>query len=198
MIFIPIVIVALLVGAALVLKHADRFDSVFGREVRRAGWNGEQAASDLIDRALRAGDCLLTNVAVEFEGKPTELDNVIINKFGVFIIEVKNYSGVLSGGVDDYEWKKYKTTHAGNTYVKDVKNPIKQVKRQTYILAHYFEKHGIRVWVRGYAILVNNNSPFKSGFVLESVEDIARAIHTPARRTLDSASIMKLIELLPK
>lgn len=58
---------------------------------------------------------------------------MVINRYGVFIIEVKNYKGELVGNGDDYEWKKYKTTGAGNTYEKTVKNPIRQVKRQIHM-----------------------------------------------------------------
>ena len=53
------------------------------------------------------------------------------------------------GGEDDYEWKKYHTSEAGNTYVKSVKNPIRQVRRQAGILAEYLKYYGVRVWVSG-------------------------------------------------
>ena len=76
---------------------------------------------------------LLTNVCVQFDGKRTELDNLIINRSGVYIIEVKTYRGRLFGGADDYEWEKYKVTNAGNVYEKTVKNPIKPVQSDTVL-----------------------------------------------------------------
>ncbi len=145
---------------------------------------------------LREGDRLFTNVSIGYDGKPAELDNVIANKYGVFIIEVKNYTGRIIGGEDDYEWQKYKTTDAGNTYEKTVKNPIKQVKRQIYILARYLEYYGSRVWVRGYAILLHGNSPVQSEYILTSVADIDRAIHTSDRRMLDAKMLEKITELM--
>ena len=104
---------------------------------RRAGRRGEEAATDRIRSVLREGDFLFTNVSVSFEGKPAELDNVIVNSYGVFIIEVKYYSGWLSGAEEDYEWTKVHVSRGGNPYVKTVNNPIKQVRRETYILANY-------------------------------------------------------------
>lgn len=56
--------------------------------------------------------------------------NVVVNKYGVFIFEVKNYKGQLYGNEDDYNWKKYKDDGYGNTFVKEVKNPIKIVNRK--------------------------------------------------------------------
>ena len=169
---------------------------IFTPEYKRVGMRGEEAAASAIRSVLREGEHLFTNVSIEYDGKPAELDNVIVNKYGVFIIEVKNYTGRLVGGEDDYEWQKYKTTDAGNTYEKAVKNPIKQVKRQIFILARYLAYYGSDVWVRGYAILLHGNSPVRSEYVLTSVADIDRAIHTADRRMLDAKTLEKIRALL--
>ena len=71
---------------------------------RRAGRLGEVLVSDLINDVLNADDHLLTNVRIKADGKETELDNLIINSYGIFIVEVKNYNGTLCVDPDDYEW----------------------------------------------------------------------------------------------
>ena len=157
---------------------------------KRAGRKGEITATKLIRSVLREGDCLLSNVRVSYGEKITELDNVIINRYGVFIIEVKSYKGRLRGQEDDYEWKKYKEDGYGNTFVKTVKNPIRQVKRQVYILAKYLQFYGVDVWVEGYALLIQGNSPVDSPRVLKSLQDIDRAIHTEGRNQLDAQTIV--------
>ena len=145
--------------------------------VKRAGRRGEEIATDIISRVLTDDDILLTNVRISFEGSRSEVDNLIINSHGVFIIEAKNYVGELVGGLDDYEWKKYKTTPGGDIYCKTVKNPIKQVKRQIYILSHILRQHKLDVWVDGYVILLERNSPVDDNMILESLSDIDKAIH---------------------
>lgn len=110
-----------------------------------------------------------SNVCVQFEGKRTELDNLIINRSGVYIIGVKTYRGRLFGGADDYEWEKYKVTNAGNVYEKTVKNPIKQVHRQIYVLANYLKSRGIRVWVNGFMpFWFITTTPFKAILCLKA------------------------------
>ena len=104
---------------------------------KRAGRRGEHIATEIIKGVLREGDYLFTNISVSYDGKRTELDNVVVNKYGVFIFEVKNYKGQLYGNEDDYNWEKYKDDGYGNTFVKEVKNPVKQVKRQIYICLLY-------------------------------------------------------------
>ncbi len=176
-------------------RRREYRDSLEDAEVRRAGRKGEIYAEELIKSVLRGEDRLFTNVELVFEDKPAELDNVVVNSNGVFIIEVKNYNGKLSGRMDEFEWKKVKTTESGNTYSKSVKNPIVQVKRQIYILAHYLDERGLRVWVKGYAMLLNSKSPVKSEYILTSMKDIDRAIHTPGKVVLND-SLMDDISLL--
>ena len=163
---------------------------------RRAGRRGEQYATMRIQSVLREGDTLFTNISILYDGRPAELDNVIVNKYGVFIIEVKNYSGRLSGLEDDYEWTKVHISGAGNSYYKTVKNPIKQVKREVHILAKYLDYYGVSVWVDGYAMILGASSPVDSEYILSSVSDIDRAIHTPKKRQLNAATVNFVVKLL--
>lgn len=178
------------------VRKAKVREWIFTPAYKRAGLRGEEATVRAIGHILRESDRLLTNVRIAYDGKPAELDTVIVNPFGVFIIEVKNYVGRIVGGEDDYEWQKLKTTSAGNTYEKKVKNPIRQVRRQVYILAHHLESCGLRVWVKGYAILIQDNSPVESDYLLHSVADIECAIHTRDRTLLSADTVDAIIKLI--
>ncbi len=185
-----IVIIVVAICEAQSQKTEDEFLA------EEAGRYGELRATEIIKKCLDDDDRLFTNITVFYDGKETELDNVIVNKYGVFIIEVKNYNGSLVGREEDFEWTKYHTTEAGNTYTKIVKNPIKQVKRQVYILARNLEENGAKVWVKGYTLLLNNNSPIKNEYVLKSTKDIYHALHTADRTYLSAALIKKIIKII--
>lgn len=161
-----------------------------------AGKRGESEAGDLIGHVLYEDDHLFRNVSVEVKKSETELDFVIVNAYGVHIIEVKNYVGTLYGNEDDHDWRKVKITRFGRRYVKMVRNPIKQVKRQVYILAEYLRENDIDVWVSGYALLTENNSPVHNEYVLESLHDIDRALHTEQRQHLSEEQVGKIVSLL--
>lgn len=163
---------------------------------KKAGRYGERGAIHLIQEILNEKDVLLTNVKISFEDRETELDDVIINNRGVFIIEVKNYSGTLSGDEDDFEWIKNKETEAGIFYHKMVKNPIKQVKRQISILSQYLRENGVFIWVEGYTFLVENNSPINSSYVLNTQKDIHTAIHLGTNNKITKKTKEKIIKLL--
>ena len=210
-----LIVIAILIIVAVLLKENNwsghgggagdsGFDSygssggwrLFEPEYKRAGRRGEAVAAKVISRVLRDGDRLFTNLSIVAEGRPAEFDSIVVNRFGVFIIEVKNYNGYIEGGEDDFEWRKYKTTAAGNTYESSVKNPIKQVKRQVYLLAKYLDHYGVKVWVEGYAFLLQDNSPVESNCVLRTPDDIDRAIHTKGRRMLSDAEVEEIARLI--
>lgn len=189
----PIIIVVGIIVVIVLLSKAD-FTIESGK--RRAGRRGEVIVSNAIRSILSDEDILLTNIGISFKGKTAELDNVIINKYGVFIIEVKNYKGRIYGEEDDYEWEKYKDDGYGNVFKKNVKNPIRQVKRQIYILAKYLDYNGEKVWINGYAFLVNGNSPIQSKYILSSVEAIERVIHTTGKNELTKKQVENIAKIL--
>lgn len=189
--FLCVIIWAIAFAAAIAAKHKSKKEEP--QEI--IGRIGEEKAKEMIQSVMCDDDYLFTNVKVEYDGKNTELDNIIVNKYGVFIIEVKNYSGYLIGEEDDYEWKKYKKTSAGNVYVENVKNPIKQVKRQIYILSNKFKFYGIDVWIRGYVMLMHLNNPIGSRYFLSRADEIDKAIHSRNRAMLSSETVEAIINL---
>ncbi len=183
---------------ALFIKWLYSLDWTFESASRRAGRHGEEIAGEIIRRVLKEGDYLLTNVEITHDGRQAEMDCIVINRFGVFIFEVKNYSGQLVGDEGDYDWQKIKITASGNVYAKQVKNPIRQLKRQVYLLAQYLKFNRIKVWVEGYVILLNQNSPVESECIIFSLLDIDRAVHTEGKNHLLPKEIEQIITLLQR
>lgn len=169
---------------------------LFMPEQKRAGIRGEKRASRAIETVLRDEDMLFTGLRIEHEGSRAEFDNIVVNRYGVFIIEVKDWSGRLSGGIDDPEWKKTKITGAGNVYTKYEKNPVKQVNRQAGILARWLRSNGVNVWVRGFVLLLQGNSPVDDPVMLRDMTALERAIHTKDRKLLDGESADAIVRLL--
>lgn len=104
------------------------------------------------------GDYLvLPNISVEFEGKKCEIDNLVMSSKGLVIVETKSYKGKLEGAEDDNEWKYTKTSAKGNIYTSMIRNPLKQAKRQTYILSKALKQQGIHCWIDSYVYLIESN-----------------------------------------
>ena len=81
-------------------------------------------------------------------------------------------------------------------YIKNVKNPIKQVKRQVYVLSQFLKDNMINAWIDGYVFLVERNSPIDSTYILESKGDIDEVIHRPGKKPLSEKVVLKINRLL--
>jgi hypothetical protein len=191
-IIIPLIAAALITAIILIIKKSGRTEAEDGME--KAGRDGEKYAVQVIRSVMRRGDALLTNVHVSYGGRETELDNVIVNGGGVYIVEVKSYKGRLEGREDDFNWTQYRTDGKGG---KTVKNPIKQVKRQIYITSKYLRQHGApKVSVDGFAILVYSESPAESRYILKSTAKIDKAIHAKTSKALSRAEKEAVVGIL--
>lgn len=178
----------------IISRHLiDKYEQ---REIKKAGNVGEAICKNEIKQILRSNDVLINNIYLNVNGKEAEIDNLIINTNGIFIIEVKNYNGKLYGDIDDFEWTKMKVSPGGNTFAKKVKNPIKQMKRQTYLLSQYLKENGIRIWISPFAYFINGNSPVYDESVISDIWELDKIIHQPQDKIYDDKLISKAVRLL--
>lgn len=184
--FILIIIIVVRIGNKSFIESSQK----------QAGRRGEIFARQVIQEILRDDDILLNNVKLYADNKQAEADNIIINSRGIFIFEVKNLRGTLLGDEDTYDWLQIKDAGYGNAYQKTVKNPIKQVKRQIYILSKLLKDNDINIWIEGYVFFVQGNSPVHSDYVVDTQADIDRIIHDGSNRNISEVAINNIREIL--
>ena len=85
---------------------------------------------------------------------------------------------------------------AGRAGERQATAEIRQVKRQVYLLAHHLRSHGIHVWVEGYVLLLQGNSPVDAPCVLSTLGDIDRALHTNSRTEVSRETVDAVCRLL--
>lgn len=163
---------------------------------RIAGKEGELQAKKILNHYLNENDLLLNNVNISIHGRNTELDYVVINNNGIFIFEVKNFSGKLVGNEDDQYWNKYKISSGNKEYIKEIRNPIKQLKREIYLLKEYLKYYGVDLWIEGYVLFVNMNSPVESEYTINDQSEIDDILHLRRNQALTKNQIEKIISIL--
>lgn len=161
-----------------------------------AGKEGENYAKTEIKRILNDDDNMFSNIEVIFENKRCEIDNLIVNSNGIFIVEVKNYNGSLLGDADDKHWTKHKVSPGGKDYFAEIDNPIKQVKRQQYILGKVLESNDIRFRNKGIVYLVNRNNSISHEMIVKDITLLENIIHTNYGKELYPNSINKINNLM--
>lgn len=158
------------------------------REIYRAGEEGEYLAASAIKSILFKDDWHTCNFEFSVDGREAECDILVVNTNGIFIFEVKNFSGSLFGYETDDTWEKVKESDGGNLYSKEIKNPIKQVRRQIWLLKELLGSYGIYdFWIDGYVLLVNANPHDESEYILTDLSEVERIIHTPGEHPFNKS-----------
>lgn len=158
------------------------------REIYRAGEKGEYRAASAIKSILFKDDWHTCNFEFSVDGREAECDILVVNTNGIFIFEIKSFSGSLFGYETDDIWEKVKESDGGNLYSKEIKNPIKQVRRQIRLLKKLLGSYGIyNFWIDGYVLLVNANPHDESEYILTDLSEVERIIHTPGEHPFNKS-----------
>ena len=99
---------------------------------KKKGEYGESRVSDILC-SLPEPYQVINNVLIHNKERTSQIDHNVVSLFGIFVIETKNYSGLISGAERSENWKEsFKTT--GSHYFR---NPIKQNWGHIYALSEY-------------------------------------------------------------
>ncbi len=91
---------------------------------------GELMVSAHVKKGLEGEYILFNNVTIpDGEQGTTQIDHILISPYGVFIIETKNYTGWIFGGVRQKQWtqKSYKKSYK-------FQNPLHQNYKHSKVL----------------------------------------------------------------
>ena len=80
------------------------------------------------------------------KGKQAQIDFVMIDASGVFVIEAKCFSGTVTGSDSDVWWSKEIRDRAGNTFRKPAMNPVRQNETHVKRLKKLVKDSSIPVW----------------------------------------------------
>lgn len=98
---------------------------------------------------------VLPSINIEYEGKISQLDHLIVGPTGVFIVETKNVKGYIVGTDDDKDITIHKVGQKGGQYESKMYNPTKQVGTHVYRTSGFLREYGIHTWVAGMVYFTN-------------------------------------------
>lgn len=163
----------------------------------KSGIQGEERTLNIL-KNLPINYTVLSNVQIEYDGKRSEIDNLIMSTRGLIIVETKNYKGTTTGKENDSEWIISKTSSKGNTFQDSIKNPIKQVKRQTYILSQILKENSIYCWIDGYVYMAGGQCHTDSDKVYTEERKLLQIIIDSGRDNALSDEDMRRIQQVLK
>lgn len=124
-------------------------------DIKRAGAEGEDVTLDIL-RGLPDSYTILNQIALpnkESRTGKTECDVIVVGPNGIFVIEVKNNNSKILGSETSRDWTVNKVGRGGTPYTKTIRNPIRQVKNQIWVLRSFLK--GYKFWIEGIVYLSN-------------------------------------------
>lgn len=189
--FIPLFFIALVCGGIC---------QIFYNQYKKlnTGIQGEEKSQNVLSK-LPSSYQILSNISISHEGKKGEIDNLILSSRGIVIVESKNYGGNISGNEQDREWTQTKRSHKGNIYTNTIKNPVKQVNRQVYILSQILKENGIRCCIDGYVFMAGGQCNTDSNKVFTDERQLLQTIMTSGKNVaLSDDDINRIRSILGK
>lgn len=157
------------------------------------GIQGEEKSQNVLSK-LPSSYKILSNIPISFDNRRAEIDNLIISSKGIVIVESKNYGGSIKGNKDDKEWTQTKTSQKGNVYTNTIKNPVKQVGRQVYLLSQFLKANGIRCWIDGYVFMAGGQCVTDSDRVFTDERKLLQTILSSGKENALSEEDMERIK----
>jgi len=161
---------------------------------KEVGKNAKEIVTNILGEEMDEEDIGYYDVEIEYDGRTVTFDDVVVNRYGVFIIDGRNYKGTLYGSESDEIWIKKIDPKSRDG--EEIRNPITQIKRKVEIMTDFLIDNGFSVWVDGYVFLANKNSPVESQYVLWDRQDIEYAIHPESKYQLSQKQVSMIERLI--
>lgn len=153
------------------------FLAVWEASPARKGARGERAVHGLLRQSLHPSEyAILRDVTLPYEGGTTQIDHVVVSRFGIFVIETNSLAGWIYGS----EWDSHWTQSFGHFRV-EFQNPLRQNQRHLRALQGLL---GLRATKFHSLVVFTGKSEFKREMPLNVVQPDRLVPFIQVRRTL--------------
>lgn len=183
---VALIILIMIVVPALVAfrgKKARKTSLEQGRE-------GEEEVRLTLERSGQPG--IFDNFMLVENGRSRQIDHIVVNSNGVFVIETKNLSGQIYGEEDWQEWTQ--VLSYGKVKNKFY-NPVKQNLTHVRCVQKLLPK-GVPVW--SLIVFVQNNTAFIRSRGVVALSQLPAVLDQPTGYHLSAGQIEEICSLLAK
>ncbi len=71
------------------------------------GWFGEKWTKDALDSLDKDKYIVLNDIMIKTKDFTHQIDHIVLSKYGIFVIETKQYNGYIKGSKYDKKWVRY-------------------------------------------------------------------------------------------
>ena len=170
-------------------KKAAAHSKTENHDTLSIGKNGETEVSRVLSQTCSLHKKLINDIVIKTEdGKMSQIDHILINEAGVFVIETKNYKGAIYGTQSSFHWCQYLSGKKFMFY-----NPVMQntshIKRLKAVLGIDCPYHSVIVFAQ------NNSKKIEIDHVLD-LRDLKSYIDAHCDNVLTKHEIKKIYKRL--
>ena len=120
---------------------------------------GEQIVANLLAKLPNDQYHVMNDVLIEIGKTSSQIDHIVVSQYGIFVIETKNYAGIVLGQEDDYRWTQVIGENRRWFY-----SPLKQNERHMQVIERCIKRTfdefvPVVVFSRNCDLKVNTKSP---------------------------------------
>ena len=172
----------------IIISSIFTFWAIYSKRPEFRGKRGEKQVRRIIGNTIEGKKYVINDYIISTDNKSSQVDHIVINPYGIFVIETKNYSGQIYGSESQLEWTQVlKYGKVKNKFY----NPLKQNATHIYAIKNIIGAFPIRSLV----VFVQNNT---SNIVANNViplSDLKKSLHI-GENVLSVSKMQTAYELL--
>ena len=157
---------------------------VYLKQPSTRGKRGENKVRWVISETIENEQYVINDIILVNEGKSSQIDHIVINPRGIFVIETKNYSGEIYGSENQREWpqvlaygkvknKLYNPLKQNATHIYNVKKIVGRLP--VYSLVVFVQNNTHNIYAKGVIPLSALKTTLQSGEIVLTVEQMQTA-----------------------
>lgn len=178
-----ILIVIAIVAIALLLKKNIDFSNFSGKQ-------GERAVSRRLGETLEGEKYVFNDYRFKVGEQTVQIDHIVVNQNGIFVIETKNYSGTIYGDDEQREWTQI--LGYGNV-VNKFYSPVKQNASHIYHLKSFIPKN---IGIKSVIVFVQGNIEHIKSRSVIALNEIRYCLKSDWGNSLNNLQIERVVKLL--
>lgn len=162
----------------------------------KQGEQGENRINYLIDKYCLEHHHLISNgLFYDWKHNSHQIDQLLINKYGIFVIETKNWNGLLIGTDYDDEW-----TYITNNLQEKRRSPVKQNKIHVEVIEEIIHETILfeDIPIKNIVVFINTDISQVNSNYIYNEDSFIEAINHPIKRNyfLSNEEIDEIYESL--
>lgn len=130
------------------------------------GKRGEKKVRRIIGETIENKQYVINDIILVTDGKSSQIDHIVINPRGIFVIETKNYSGRIYGKENHLQWTQVLSYGKVKNHFY---NPLKQNATHIYTVRKLIDN----LPVRSLVVFVQNNTQYIEANNVIKLSDLA-------------------------